>query len=403
MTPVTSPARDRLSQGEFVALTAMLFATIAFSIDGLLPAEPAITAALTPDDPNRAKLVVGMFFLGLGGGTLFTGPLSDAFGRKRVIIWGGAVYSVAAFICWLTNSLDVLLAGRVLQGIGAAAPRTVGLAMVRDLYSGRNMARIMSFAMTIFVVAPAAAPLLGQQIILLAGWPAMFLVFIAFSMVSILWLGIRQPETLPPERRRRLSTTAMLGAVREIACSRIVVVSILIQCLTQGIMIATISSVQGIFHITFDMEQSFPLWFAGAAVVSGAASFLNARIVMTLGMRRVITLAYAGVLVTTMFQLGVTATGALPDAVRFPIFYLWLVSIFSMMGLTMGNLNALAMEPVGHIAGMAASVIAAVSTVLAVVISTPIAQAFDGTDLPLVAGALACVVAIHLLLPFLRE
>lgn len=388
----------RLSQGEFIALIAMLFATIAFSIDAMLPAEPAIAAAFTPDDPNRAKLVVGSFFLGMGIGTFLSGPLSDAFGRKRVMIWGGAIYSLAALICIFAQSLEVLLAARVLQGIGGAGPRTVSLAMVRDLYKGREMARIMSFAMMIFMVAPAAAPLLGQQIIHLSGWHAIFIAFILFAVIAMTWLAVRQPETLPVAARVPLSFHGLWAAGKELFSYRIVVVSILIQALTMAVLVATISSVQGIFTVEFDMEESFPKWFALAAMVSAGASFLNARLVMTMGMRKVARLAFIGALLMTVLHYGLMRSDLLQGDWRFAAFFLWLVSLFCMMGLTMGNLNALAMEPVGNIAGFAASIMAAVSTVVAVILSTPIAQAFDGTHEPLVIGALLCITPSLLLM-----
>ena len=391
----------RLSQGEFIALIAMLFATIAFSIDAMLPAEPAIAAAFTPDDPNRAKLVVGAFFLGMGIGTFVSGPLSDTFGRKRVMIWGGVIYSIAALICIFAQSLEVLLAARVLQGIGGAGPRTVSLAMVRDLYKGREMARIMSFAMMIFMVAPAAAPLLGQQIISLAGWHAIFIAFIVFAVIAMLWLAIRQPETLPPAARIPLSFPVLTASAKELFSHRVVVVSIVIQALTMAVLVATISSVQGIFKVEFDMEHAFPKWFALAATVSAGASFLNSKLVMTLGMRKVARLAFIGVLIMTALHYGLLKADVLQGDWKFAAFFLWLVSLFCMMGLTMGNLNALAMEPVGSIAGFAASIMAAVSTVVAVVLSTPIAQAFDGTHQPLVVGSLLCIVPSLVLMRFL--
>jgi len=174
-------ALPRLSQGEFIALIAMLFATIAFSIDAMLPALPQIAAELSPDAPNTAQLVVTSFVLGMGVGTLFAGPLSDTFGRKTVIIAGALLYCAAAFVASLAPSLEGLLMARVLQGLGAAGPRVVSLALVRDLYKGREMARVMSFAMMIFTLVPAIAPFIGQGIIWVAGWRGIFLSFVVFS------------------------------------------------------------------------------------------------------------------------------------------------------------------------------------------------------------------------------
>ena len=251
------------------------------------------------------------------------------------------------------------------------------------------------------MIAPAAAPLLGQQILNLAGWHAIFIAFIVFAVIAMTWLAVRQPETLPSAARIPLSFSGLIAAGRELFSHRPVVVSILIQGLTMAVLVATISSVQGIFKVEFDMEQDFPKWFALAAMVSAGASFLNARLVMTLGMRRVARLAYIGVLAMTALHFGLLNTGVLTGNWAFAAFFLWLVSLFCMMGLTMGNLNALAMEPVGHIAGFAASIMAAVSTIIGVAVSTPIAQAFDGTHEPLVIGALLCITPSVLLMRML--
>jgi len=377
----------RLSQVEFIALIAMLFATIAFSIDAMLPALPEIGAALSPDAPNRAQLVVGLFFLGMGLGTLFSGPLSDRFGRKAVILASGAVYCSASLVCWLAQSLEVLLIARLVQGVGAAGPRTVSMAIVRDLFKGREMARIMSFAMMVFMLAPAVAPLVGQGIIHLAGWHAIFLAFILFSGISMIWLGLRLPETLPRESRTPLAVKSLMAAGREMFSYRVVNISILIQALTTGVLLATISSIQGVYEQRFDMAASFPLWFAAGALIAAGGSFLNSRIVMVMGMRKVAAFAYLGALMVTGLHLLLILASPASDALNFAAFFVWTVAMFGMMSLTMGNLNALAMEPVGHIAGFAASLMAAISTVLGVAIAVPIGLAFDGTPLPLVLGS----------------
>lgn len=385
MSPAPSPP-DRLSQREFVALVAMLFATIALSIDAMLPALPEIAATLTPGAPNRAQLVVTSFVLGMGLGTLVAGPLSDAFGRKRIVLLGSALYCVAALACWAAPTLETLLAARVVMGIGSAGPRTVSVAMVRDLFRGREMARILSFAMMIFTVVPAVAPLMGQGVIALAGWQAIFLAYIVFAGVTMLWLGLRQPETLPASARRPLSAGGLWAATREVMGHRVIRLSIVVQSLTLGALFATLSSMQGIFELRFDRAASFPWWFAGIALASASGSMLNARVVMALGMRRVVTLTYAGMLGLTLLHLGAVAAGFLPEGAAFAAHLLWSVGLFAMMGLTIGNLTALAMEPVGHVAGLAASVISAVATVVSVLLAIPVGLAFDGTVLPLLAG-----------------
>lgn len=388
---------SRASQTEFVALVAMLFATIAISIDAMLPALPEIAATLSPEAPNAAQLVVTSFVLGMGIGTLFTGPLSDAFGRKRVILVGSGLYALAALACAFAPNLEILLAARLLQGLAAAAPRTVAIAMVRDLYSGREMARIMSFVMMIFTIVPAVAPLMGQGIIALGGWRAIFLAYIVFAGLTMLWLGLRQPETLPPDRRRPLRPGDLWRGTRAVFTHRIILVSILLQTLTLAALFATLSSLQGIFERQFDRAATFPLWFALIAVASMTGSLLNSRIVMTLGMRRVVTRTYAGVAVLTLVALATLGTGLVSGNLGFAVQMLWAIGLFAMMGLTMGNLNALAMEPVGHIAGLAASVISSLATVGSVILAIPIGLAFDGTATPLLIGV-AVLVGLNLIL-----
>ncbi|MDO8328178.1 MAG: multidrug effflux MFS transporter [Cypionkella sp.] len=387
----------RLSQGEFVALTAALFAMVAISIDAMLPALPEIAATMSPDAPNRAQLVITSFVFGMGLGTLFVGPLADAFGRKPVIYAGTALYAMTALACYFANSLDTLLVARVLQGISVAAARVVSMAIMRDLFKGREMAKIMSFVMMVFIMVPAIAPLMGQAIIALASWHAIFLVYILFAAVIILWFGLRQPETLSKADRRPLDFGILLAATKELFTHRIVVISILAQTLTMAALFATLSSMQGIFEQRFDRAASFPLWFAFIALGSASGSIINSRVVMRLGMRPVITAAYTSVLALTLVLLVLIASSAMPEMLAFPAHILWSIALFSMMSLTMGNLNALAMEPVGHIAGLAASVMTSVATVASVVLAVPVGLAFNGTAMPLMAGVavfVACALAL---------
>ncbi|WP_170383116.1 multidrug effflux MFS transporter [Ruegeria atlantica] len=378
---------NRMSSGEFIALVAMMFATIAFSIDSMLPALPEIGAQLSPDDTNRAQLILTSFVLGMGIGTFFVGPLSDAFGRKPVIYVGSALYIISAAIAWASSSLELLLIARVAQGIGCAAPRVVAMAIIRDLYSGREMARIVSIAMMIFTLVPAVAPMLGAGVISVAGWRAIFVSFILFSVITVIWMGLRLPESLKPENRRPLRLPLMASAAREMFNHPTVRVSIFVQTLCLGILFTTLTMVQPVYDVIHDSADSFPFWFGFVALMAGSASLLNAALVIRVGMRRLVTWALGAQIVITTGVITLNMMPLSPN-LSFAVFVFWQTSIFFMAGMTMGNLNAIAMEPMGHIAGMAASVIGAFSTVLAAAIAAPIGLLFDGTLVPLSTGIL---------------
>lgn len=382
MSAIADPAPRRLPLWEFIGLIAMTFAMVAFSIDAMLPALPEIGQEISPHNLNRAQLVLTSFVLGMGLGTFFTGPLSDTFGRKPVIFAGVVVYLAGAALASRAESMEMMIAARILQGLGVAGPRIVAIAIVRDLYEGRQMASIMSYAMMIFTLVPAVAPLVGAGIIALAGWRAVFVACIVFALLNVSWLMIRQPETLPHHARRPLEVGALWQASRTCATSRPFVLSTLCQSLSFGILFATLSSTQQIFAVTFERAESFPLWFAMIALLSGTASIINARVVQRFGMRRMIAIGFVGEAILSAGAVVVTLSIGLP----FPLYILWTTSIFFMAGLVIGNLNALAMEPLGHIAGLAASVIGSVATIIGALLAIPIGLMFSGTPLPLALG-----------------
>ena len=389
-------ATKRLPQTEFIALMAMVAATVAFSIDAMLPALPEIGQALSPQNLNNAQLIITSFVLGMGVGTLFTGPLSDAFGRKPVMVGGAIVYVIACGVAWASSSLEMMLAARVVQGLGAAGPRVVAMALIRDLYSGPAMARILSFVMVVFSLVPALAPTLGHYIILGFGWRAIFASFIVFSAISLMWLLIRQPETLMPENRRPLSISAMAFATKEMFAHPTARLSIFVQTLTFGMLFTVLSSTQQVFDVTFGQGAHFHLWFGGIAIVAASGSVLNARLVGRLGMRAIIKAMFAVQIVVTTLMIIITAANG-PYWLAFGTYVFWVTSNFFQAGLTIGNLNALAMEEMGHIAGLAASIIAATATIGGVLIAAPTALMFDGTPMPMaIATLFAASIALWL-------
>ncbi|MBS8225277.1 multidrug effflux MFS transporter [Vannielia litorea] len=389
----------RLRRTEFTALMAMLFATIAFSTDAMLPAMPTIVAELTPDAPNRAQLIITFFMLGMGIGTLLTGPLSDAYGRKPTVLACAGLYIGGALLAWVAPSLELLLAARVIQGLGAAGPRIVGLAIVRDQYAGREMAKLVSFIFLVFSLFPAVAPLIGEGVITLFGWRSIFLLFVLFIGVSSLWLMVRQPETLPREARVPFRLGPLWANVRLVVSNWTVRFTIAVQIFIFAQLLTIISTTQPVFDEVFGKGDSFALWFAVIALCASTSSFLNARFVMTVGMRGMVIRALVCVSLISLSALVITQFTPHASTAHFITYVIWVITIFYQMGLTMGNLNALALEPMGRLAGTATSVIGAISTALAVVVGTPIGQFFDGTTTPIILGCfISGAIALALML-----
>lgn len=381
---MTGKPAQRMATGEFVALIAMMFSTVAFSIDALLPAMPEISAELTAE--GRVHLLITLFIAGLAIGTLVAGPLSDAMGRKPIMYAGALLYIGAGIVAWQTDDFDVIIAARLVQGIGAAGPRVVSLAVVRDLYSGRQMARILSLAMVLFTIVPTVAPALGAALADLFGWRAILLSFVVFSTISTLWVWLRLDEPLAIADRRPFHLPRLWTAAGEIFRHRIVRLAILAQGVSLGLIICLIAQVQQIYDQTFGLAETFPYWFGGIALFSAASTSLaNASLVVRFGMRRLVTLGMTGQVISAaialLFILSVPGWA-------FPTFAVWQFMLIWLSGLCVGNLNAIALEPMGHIAGLTASLTGAVATMLAALASALVGPLFDGTPVPLILSAL---------------
>lgn len=384
----------KIHPAEIVAILAMLMATVAFAIDSLLPAMSDIAAELSPDNFNNVQLIISGMMVGMGIGTLIVGPLSDALGRKPVVVGCAAVYITGSLVAWQTSSMEMLVLGRFIQGLGAAGPRVLTLSIVRDLYSGRQMARLVSFIMMVFTIFPAMAPIVGQWIIAIGGWRSIFLAFVIFSLVSVSLLLFRIPEPLPKERRQPVSLARMRHAVGEMWATPMVRMTTLVQMLIVSSMFTTISLIEPAFHHVFGLGDSFPYWFAGIGLFCATGSMLNAATVVKYGMRKIITVALTVSVIISAAMLVIQFAGVsgLP---YFIAYLIWQTTVYYQMGLTMGNLNALAMEPLGHVAGLAASVIGAVTTVTGAVVSAIVTRFYDGSILPQVlASFIFCGVAL---------
>jgi len=389
----------KVSTSELIAVLAMLSATVAFATDAMLPAFPDIGAELSAEAPNRAQLVIATFMMGLGLGTFITGPLCDAIGRQKVAIGGSVLIVIFATIGAMAQSLEVLLFARFLQGLGSAGPRVAAMAIVRDLFKGREMAKIMSFIIFVFTLAPVFAPSIGWALMTALGWRAIFISFGIFAIISASWLWLRLPETLAPENKRAFQPSKLIGGLREILSIRRVVLAMGAQTLIFAILMSALMSSQQAFEDVFDQGTHFHLWFALMAAFAAFANLINASLVMRLGMRAIVksALIVQGGMTFVLFLS--MATGLLPAAWLFPAGLIWFTSVFYLAGFGIGNLTSIAMEPVGHMAGLAASIIAAVPTIVSMAIAVPIGQAFNGTMIPLTGStfvlAAVALVFVH--------
>ena len=369
---------------EFVALVALLTSLVALSIDAMLPALGVIASELQAHGENSRQFVVLCFFAGFGVGQLLFGPLSDRIGRKPAILIGVVVYSLGSLLCLLASDFNAFLIGRAVQGLGASGPRIVAMAMVRDGQSGPAMARVMSLVMSVFIIVPVLAPALGQLVLLVAGWRDIFVLFLLIAVSAGAWLAWRQPETLAPERRRPVSVGALAGAARQVLSHRVTMAYTLTAGLSSGLLIAYLGVCQQVFSDLYDQGQLFVLYFGVLAAALGLASVINARLVMRLGMRRLTGLALRATVILSLVFLAVCLSG---DGVPpLAAFMAYMFPIFFCLGMLFGNCNALAMEPMGPIAGMAASIIGSISSVVSVLAGGLVSQLYDGTLRPLVIG-----------------
>lgn len=378
---------------ELILLLAAMFSIMAFSIDSTLPAMPDIARELVPENATRAQLVIGSFVFGTGLGQLLFGPVSDSFGRRTALTLGVALYVLAAFGARQAGSLDALLVFRFIQGLGASAPRIVSQAITRDLFKGREQARVSSLTFMFFVVVPAVAPLAGQQVIEAFGWRSIFTLYMAMGGLLVGWFLIRMPETLRPENVRPFRLSPILRAGGEVLRTPVALRYLVVMGLAFGQLIGYISSAQHVYVEALGAGERFPLYFALVALISAGSAFLNSRLVMRLGMRKLIIWAFATQVVFAGLLASIWGLGwldGLSQTARLWIFILWSITLFFMNGLTFGNAVALSMEPLGHIAGTASAVLGAASTMIGVALAVPIGLAFDGTPRPVMTGAALC-------------
>lgn len=352
---------------------------------------------LNVEHENDIQLVITMLFLGLMAGQLFAGPLSDHFGRRPVVHIGYALFTIGSVLCIFAQSYSTMIAGRILQGVGAACPRIVTMAIVRDGYSGREMARIMSIVMMIFIMVPAIAPALGEVILLVGTWHTTFTILMLVGLLSWCWFSFRMPETLAIDNRIPLNRVNIQSGLRYFFSSKIALGYTIANGWVLGVFISYLGTAQQVFQQTYNTGQWFAFWFALAAIAIGASSALNATLVIRLGMRKLAGIAVrvlAGV--SAVFLVYVLTNDGIP---AFSHFMTWLLIAFSCIGTLFANLNALAMEPLGKLAGLGAALVGSISTLMALPIAWFIGQSYNGGVTALVCGfatmSLAALICMH--------
>lgn len=392
--------RKQTSQFEFVAMMASLMSVVALAIDALLPALDIIGNALGTTRLVDNQLLITMIFLGLGIGPLFFGPLSDALGRKPIVYLGFIIAVIASFICVYAESLEVMIAGRILQGIGLSAPRTIAIAIIRDRYSGDYMARIMSFVTVVFLLIPIVAPALGKQVLDSYDWQSIFYVQVIISIIVSVWFWRRQPETLTEENRVGFSNKLIFDGFKQVLGHKRSMGFTIISGFIIGSFLVYLSSSQQIFQQQYGLVDEFPYIFAGLAIAIGTAIFLNGTFVVKLGMERLIRMALIAFFLVSLAYV-ILFYGSVNPGVE--VLLVFFALQFFAIGFLFGNLRALAMEPLGHIAGIAAAITGFISTMMAVPISTYIGRFVADSALPLFVGFLMCSSISLVLLLFLKR
>ncbi len=368
---------------EFIALMAALMSSVALTIDALLPALPQIGSYLQVVNTNDNQLLITMIFLGLGFGQLIFGPLSDSFGRKPVVYVGFMLFIVASIMCVTTQNFEMMILGRVLQGIGLSSPRTMAITIIRDRYSGDYMAKIISIVVMVFILVPVIAPALGQFLLNFYHWKAIFYLNLILGVVVMIWFWKRQPETLKKENRIPLTWGLFSNGTMEFLKYKRAVAFTLVSGFITGSFMVYLSTSQQIFEQQYNMAELFPYIFASLAISVGLATFMNSQLVVRYGMFKIAYTAMIAFVAISILYVVLFWSGKNPSV--YVLIGFCSMQFFS-IGFLFGNLRALAMQPLGHIAGIGAAINGFVSTVMAVPIANYIGSFVYESVLPLFIG-----------------
>lgn len=377
----------KISNFEFISLMASLMALAALSIDALLPGLDVIGDAIGTTDPKDNQFLIIVIVLGLGLGQLVSGALSDSIGRKPTMYIGCSVFAIASIICVFAQNFEVMIIGRLFQGIGLSAPRSVSMAIIRDKYVGDLMAKVMSYITVVFILAPVIAPTLGKFLLDAFGWQSIFYSQLIFGVFVAIWLWQRQPETLKEENKKPINWSLFRDGTKEFFKQPKAVIYTIISGVITAPFLFYISTSQQIFSEQYNLGDVYPYIFSGLALGIGIATFLNGSLVMKYGMKRMATIPMYAMLIITLTYIILYNDGN-PDST---IFIGFLALVLFTVGFVFGNLNALAMESIGHIAGIGASIVGFLSTLVSVPIATLMGQYVEISSLPIFIGFASCV------------
>ena len=371
---------------EFVCLMAMMTSLVALSIDAMLPAMNQIGAALGSESQQQVHLIVSIFFVGMAAGQLFYGPYADAKGRRATILSGLIVFAIGTLVCMFAQNMEMMLIGRLIQAFGVSGPRIAAMAVIRDQFVGESMARVMSFIMVVFILVPMIAPLVGQMVLIWFSWQHIFTLFLVVALLAGIWFFARQPETLPKEQRVPFTWPALFTSCKFILTHREVMgFSLAMGCIF-GAFLAYLSASQTIFQTIYDTKENFPLIFAMLAAAIGLASFFNGTLVMRFGMQRLCDVALVGSLAFSIVLFAVVEHYAGMPPLALLIITLFVGFFF--IGILFGNLNAMAMQPLGEMAGLGAAIIGSISSLLSVPVALTINHFLTNNLYPIAFGFL---------------
>ncbi len=390
---------QNINFNKFIILVALLMAIASLTVNMLLPAFQVIGNDLEIERENQIHLTISLLYLGMGTSQLLYGALSDSIGRIKTVYIGLSVFILGCIIAVQANQFNVLLAGQILQGIGLGAPRVMSVAIVRDRFEGNRMARAMSFIMAIYVLTPVISPIFGQMILDYSGWRSLYLVFIGFALLLFILYNFQMPETLSQSALRPFTTNQIVKAMTEILQNVGSMSYIIILGLYSGLFITYLNLSQSVFEVQYHLGDQYPFYFALLSLSIGVSSFINGKLVLRFGSDRLVKVTInLSIVVATLFLIFST----------FSIQPFWTFAVFAFLqlfcyGILIGNLNAQAMRPFGHIAGVAASVSGALSTLISVPISILIGSFYNYTTLPLTFGFLIIGVLSILMFNFINR